>query len=178
MEARDKGFERATVSDWLARAQRIRNRETSAAAEPLDADDATLRQMFLAMFEHSVDGITLNARGTRVLLEVSDSFCEMSGYERDELLGRTSTELELTDPEGISALATTRADSGEPAPLPGGGGAAAAYVPATSSAASAVTSSPSSSRDRGWTPRRSSRHGSSARSRRSSRPPTDRRGSR
>jgi diguanylate cyclase (GGDEF)-like protein/PAS domain S-box-containing protein len=111
--ARDEGFERATVSDWLARAQRIRNRETSAATEPLDADDATLRQMFLAMFEHSVDGITLNARGTRVLLEVSDSFCEMSGYERDELLGRTSTELELTDPEGISALATTRADSGE-----------------------------------------------------------------
>ena len=64
------------------------------------------------MLRQSFDGVVLNQRSTRRFLEVSESFCKMTGYPRDELIGRTSVELGLVDPNGTHATSVRRADSG------------------------------------------------------------------
>jgi diguanylate cyclase (GGDEF)-like protein/PAS domain S-box-containing protein len=60
----------------------------------------------------SLEGIVLNARASRWILEASDSFCALSGYEREELVGRTSTEIGLIEFDEARIEATGRADRG------------------------------------------------------------------
>src|SRR5947209_19456115 len=43
-------------------------------------------RLFSTLLRHSFDGIVLNDRESRVILKVSDSFCELTGYGREELI--------------------------------------------------------------------------------------------
>src|SRR5262245_22087641 len=68
--------------------------------------------MFGAFVRQSFDCVILNARESRWLIEVSDSFCELTGYRREELLGRTSVEVGLVSDDEARGDAISRADAG------------------------------------------------------------------
>ena len=51
--------------------------------------------LFPALLRQSLDAIVLLERDSRRFLECSDSWCRLTGFTREELLGRTGTELGL-----------------------------------------------------------------------------------
>src|SRR4029077_11321473 len=55
--------------------------------------------LFAALLRQSVDAIVLLERDTRRFVEFSDSWCRLTGFTREELLGRTGTELGLVRAE-------------------------------------------------------------------------------
>jgi len=50
---------------------------------------------FHSLFEASPDAVSLNVLKSGKYLEVNDAFCRLSGYSREEILGRTPRELRL-----------------------------------------------------------------------------------
>lgn len=86
---------------WEQRARRVRAGEVELATAPIDIDATTYQAMFEAIFRHTADSIVLCDTVTGEYYEVSDMFCELSGYPREELLGRSSLTLSLVDPEGV-----------------------------------------------------------------------------
>jgi PAS domain S-box-containing protein len=54
-----------------------------------------LAQKFAKAFSCSPDSITISTLQEGRFIEVNDSFVELSGYERDEVIGKTSAELNL-----------------------------------------------------------------------------------
>lgn len=62
--------------------------------------------------ERAQDAVTLNDRVSRRFLEVSDAFCALTGYRREELLGRTATEVGLIDQSAQRAAAIASAEGG------------------------------------------------------------------
>jgi diguanylate cyclase (GGDEF)-like protein/PAS domain S-box-containing protein len=68
----------------------------SAAMEALQASEAHYR----TVFQTSVDGIAISQMGDGKYVDVNRAFLELMGYEREEVLGRTSLELNFwVDPE-------------------------------------------------------------------------------
>jgi PAS domain S-box-containing protein len=100
------------ASRWHERARRSRVGER--LPDPLTVEGATAdyRGLFGALLRHSFDGIVLNARESRLILEASESFCALTGYTREELIGRTSVELGLVADDERRAEVTGRADQG------------------------------------------------------------------
>ncbi|MDZ7849786.1 MAG: PAS domain S-box protein [Halodesulfurarchaeum sp.] len=49
----------------------------------------TLRETYRDLFESVSDGLVVHSAETGEILDVNDRFCEMNGYERQELLGET-----------------------------------------------------------------------------------------
>lgn len=86
---------------WEERAARVRAGETGLVTAPVDIGSATYREMFEAIFRHTADAVVLCHTTTGVYYEVSDLFCELTGYSREELLGQTSATLGLVDPDGV-----------------------------------------------------------------------------
>jgi PAS domain S-box-containing protein len=87
------------LTAWRQRARRHRNghadgRDASAHTAPAD-----YRGLFAALLQYSRDGIVISDADGGWMLECSASFAELTGYPREELLGRTSLELGLVDPE-------------------------------------------------------------------------------
>jgi PAS domain S-box-containing protein len=64
-----------------------------------------------AMLSRANDVITLTHRESGRLIEVSDSFCTLLGYARNELLGRTSVEVGLIDAVAREEMLATIADT-------------------------------------------------------------------
>jgi diguanylate cyclase (GGDEF)-like protein/PAS domain S-box-containing protein len=89
---------------WEERAARVRAGEIELASEPAKIDDTTYRVMFEALFRHTADSIVLCHSVTGEYYEVSDLFCELTGYARHELLGSSSASLHLVDPSGVRLL--------------------------------------------------------------------------
>ena len=77
---------------------------TGSRAVSLNGRDAKLLE---GLMEHSQDAITLNDGVSRRFLAVSDSFCVLTGYSREELIGRTAREVGLIgdDPRRSAAVA-------------------------------------------------------------------------
>src|ERR1700747_1169912 len=63
---------------------------------PSDSAQPLPEGLFQALLRRSLDGIVLLDRESRRFIEFSDSWCEMTGFTREELLGRTGAELGLT----------------------------------------------------------------------------------
>ncbi len=72
------------------------------------------RGMFNTLLARSFDGIALTDRASRRYIEVSDSFCQMTGYRRAEIVGRTSVEVGLVTEQERGDAAVERADRGMP----------------------------------------------------------------
>lgn len=70
--------------------------------------------MFKALLARSFDGIVLTDRATRRYIDVSDSFCQMTGYRRAELVGRTAVEVGLITEAERGEAAIERAERGLP----------------------------------------------------------------
>jgi PAS domain S-box-containing protein len=70
-----------------------------------------------AVFENVSDGLVMHDPGTGEILDVNERFCEMNGYEREELVGDTLDEVTATE-EGFDYEAATerieRAADGDP----------------------------------------------------------------
>lgn len=70
------------------------------------------RALFNAFLRGSFDGVTLNSVESRTFLDVSDSFCEMTGYTRDELVGQAPLEMGLVEPSTVHSIALADARRG------------------------------------------------------------------
>jgi PAS domain S-box-containing protein len=63
-----------------------------------------------ALLRYASDGIAVSDRGSGRFLVVSDSYCALTGYARDELIGRTSIELGLVADHAVRSEALGAAD--------------------------------------------------------------------
>jgi diguanylate cyclase (GGDEF)-like protein/PAS domain S-box-containing protein len=98
---------------WLKeRANQHRREGTVTASAGMPVDDTEGLGLFGVVLRGSVDSIILNDRETEWILEVSDSFETLTGYGRNELIGRTSLELGLVEPDEVRTRAWARARSG------------------------------------------------------------------
>jgi len=88
------------VLTWRERARLVREGDANCADAPT-GDPAVISAAVLdAILHGSFDGVVLCDRLTGEYLEVSDSFCELTGYARSEILGRTSIDLKIVVPDG------------------------------------------------------------------------------
>ncbi|GAB3858441.1 hypothetical protein GCM10028801_18500 [Nocardioides maradonensis] len=90
---------------WQERAARVRAGAGEYADVPAEVGPALMRDLFDTILRTSFDAVVLCERVTGAYLEVSDSFCRLTGYTRAELLGRSSVELGLVDPAGVRMIA-------------------------------------------------------------------------
>ena len=93
----------------LDRARRHRAFGPAAILDETSADQLGLLDVVL---RGSLDAIVVNARESRWILELSDSFETLTGYLRGEMIGRTSLELGLLDADEVRHESTHRADQG------------------------------------------------------------------
>jgi diguanylate cyclase (GGDEF)-like protein/PAS domain S-box-containing protein len=98
---------------WLKeRASRHRAAATAGdggVTMPVDTQELGL---FGALLRGSVDAIIVGDLASEWILEVSDSFEALTGYSRNELIGRTSLELGLVEDHAVHARATAHAHAG------------------------------------------------------------------
>jgi diguanylate cyclase (GGDEF)-like protein/PAS domain S-box-containing protein len=110
----------ARALEWLAeRARRHRGEGSDGTGATLPAVDTDELGLFGVLLRGSVDSIILNERGSEWILEVSDSFEVLTGYERKELIGRTSLEVGLVDADEMDARGGVRVCPGLEATLEG-----------------------------------------------------------
>ena len=69
--------------------------------------------LFNLLLHHSLDSIIITERPSRRLLAVSDSFCTLTGYSREELIGQVTTALALADETAVEAEIQQRQIAGE-----------------------------------------------------------------
>ena len=91
---------------WLERARRVRGGEPNLAYRTPDISLTEFEDFVGALLRRSFDAVVLCTEGG-LYLEVSDSFCALTGYTRDELLGHTSITRGLVDPNGVRRTATS-----------------------------------------------------------------------
>ena len=89
------------VFSWEQRAARVREGEPDLATVAVTIDHATYKAMFEAIFRHTADSVVLCHTLTGEYFEVSDLFCDLTGYTKAELLGQSSATLGLVDPNGV-----------------------------------------------------------------------------
>ena len=90
---------------WQERAARVRGGAGEYADVPAEVSPALMSDLFDTILRSSFDAVVLCERVSGAYLEVSDSFCRLTGYSRAELLGRSSVDLGLVDPAGVRMIA-------------------------------------------------------------------------
>jgi len=88
---------------WHERARRVRDGEPDLADHPANESYDVLHGLVTTILRRSFDSVALRARSGEYL-EVSDSFCALTGYPRAELLGRSSASLGLVEPDSERRL--------------------------------------------------------------------------
>jgi len=68
--------------------------------------DLDYEGLFKVLLRHSVDAIVLVERESRRFVEFSDSWCEMTGFTREELIGQTGPGLDLVRGEERDVIAS------------------------------------------------------------------------
>ncbi|MFP5364515.1 MAG: GGDEF domain-containing protein [Thermoleophilia bacterium] len=97
----------ALVARWRERAGRFR-RGDSAVPVYLDEDEIPdYRGLFGTLLRRAYDSIVISSVEDGWMLECSSSFVALTGYSREELLGRTSLELNLIEPHAREAAVDT-----------------------------------------------------------------------
>ncbi|WP_183099369.1 GGDEF domain-containing protein [Nocardioides pelophilus] len=84
---------------WHERARRVREGEPELADHPANESYDALQDLVSTILRRSFDAVVLRTRAGEYL-EVSDSFCALTGFPRAELLGQSSAALGLVEPEG------------------------------------------------------------------------------
>lgn len=98
---------------WLKeRASQHRREGTVAAGMTMPMEDTEGLGLFGVVLRGSLDSIILNDRETEWILEVSDSFEALTGYRRNELIGHTSLELGLVEPDDVRTQSSAHAHEG------------------------------------------------------------------
>jgi diguanylate cyclase (GGDEF)-like protein/PAS domain S-box-containing protein len=98
---------------WLKeRADQHRREGTGAAGLAMPVGDTEGLGLFGVVLRGSLDSIILNDRETEWILEVSDSFEALTGYGRNELIGRTSLELGMVDRDEVRTRSSAGAHAG------------------------------------------------------------------
>ena len=90
---------------WRERAALVRGGAAEMADAPADVGLTLMRDLFDTILRTSFDAVVLCDRVTGEYLEVSDSFCRLTGYSRAQLLGHSSVQLGLVDPAGVRMVA-------------------------------------------------------------------------
>lgn len=84
---------------------RARDGGAAAAAEPISVPEPQAGLLFAHLFAMSSDAVAISSLAGGVFLDVNGAFCRMLGYEREEIIGRTSSELGIwVDPEDREAM--------------------------------------------------------------------------
>jgi PAS domain S-box-containing protein len=100
-----------STAAWMDRAAA---RRAGTPLAELDVDGSPDdRGLFAVLLQHSFDGVVLTGIESRQILEVSESFCRLVGFERDDLIGRTSEEVGYVKPNPERAEAIADAQSGQ-----------------------------------------------------------------
>jgi diguanylate cyclase (GGDEF)-like protein/PAS domain S-box-containing protein len=104
----------SSALSWLRERAGLHRRGGTVAATgaPMPAVGTEELGLFGILLRGSFDSIILNDRETEWILEVSDSFEALTGYGRSELVGRTSVEAGLVDPDDIRTRSSVRARAG------------------------------------------------------------------
>lgn len=103
------------IARWRARAARFRGGVTPPEVDGIDgAEAADFRGLFGTLLQRSYDGILVSSVTDGWILECSRSFCELSGYSREDLLGRTTVELGLVEADVRAAAVGTPAEKRPP----------------------------------------------------------------
>lgn len=74
------------------------------------SEDRRYEGLLDGLLRYSPDAVTLTERLSRRFLEVSESFCALSGYSREELIGRTAVEVGLIGEDAQRVLASAHAN--------------------------------------------------------------------
>lgn len=93
------------------RAGYVRRGDAFSELDIRDMDTRDVWGLLKEILLESTDGIALFARDTRRFIEVSDSLCSITGYDRAELLGHTAAELDLVE-SGDQAESVQDVDAG------------------------------------------------------------------
>ena len=99
-------FEHEGVSCVLSATQDIT--DAKAAAERLAAAQAALstsEERYRTAFQTSLDAVNINRLSDGTYIECNKAFLDITGYERHEVIGRTSLELKISaDPRDRQTL--------------------------------------------------------------------------
>jgi diguanylate cyclase (GGDEF)-like protein/PAS domain S-box-containing protein len=87
------------VAHWRERARRLREGLPAAGAQTDPPQFVDYGGLFNALLARAYDSIVISSAQDGWMLECSESFVALTGYSREELLGRTSLELQLIDPD-------------------------------------------------------------------------------
>jgi diguanylate cyclase (GGDEF)-like protein/PAS domain S-box-containing protein len=90
---------------WQERAALVRAGAGHLADAPTEVGLPLMHDLFNTILRTSFDAVVLCDRVSGAYLEVSDSFCRLTGHSRAELLGRSSVDLGLVDPLGVRLVA-------------------------------------------------------------------------
>ena len=99
------------VAHWRERARRLREGLPAAGAQTDPPQFVDYGGLFNALLARAYNSIVISSAQDGWILECSESFVALTGYSREELLGRTSLELQLIDPD-IRAAALDAAFGG------------------------------------------------------------------
>ena len=103
----------SSALEWLKeRANQHRGGSTAPAGRSILAVDTEGLGLFGVVLRGSLDSIILNDRDSERILELSDSFETLTGYTRSELIGHTSLELRLVEPDEIRSRSSAQAHQG------------------------------------------------------------------
>jgi len=97
----------ALVARWRERAGRFRQGDRSHPALIEEAEVPDYRGLFGTLLRSAYDSIVISNVADGWMLECSNSFIALTGYGREELLGRTSVELGLIEPHVRKAAVAT-----------------------------------------------------------------------
>ena len=104
------GLVTSAMLAWFSAAARNRFVGKHEETERISREsEAALRQIFDA----NTDCITLIELGSRLVLDVNEQFVRLSGYRRDEVVGKTTSELNLWATPGIEKEFVRRIGAGE-----------------------------------------------------------------
>jgi PAS domain S-box-containing protein len=103
---------------WLNRAA-MEQQESRAESDKIEAresamaDQLRLREMFVGVFDHCPESISIVSVETDQVVDVNQEFCRLTGWSREEVVGKSTHELNIfADPSDLERIAIPLQRSG------------------------------------------------------------------